>query len=62
MERGFVLDHAHGPQVRAAKWAEGQPERSFWTGIKLKGKRQLEVATYRCTRCGYLEAYAPPPA
>jgi len=30
----------------------------MWTGIKLRGRRQLEIASYRCNRCAYLESYA----
>jgi hypothetical protein len=38
---------------------EGAPERGWFRLLKLRGKRQLEVQTWRCTRCGYLESYAP---
>ncbi len=41
------------------EWAEGPPEKSFWTGFKLKGKEKLRVATYRCPKCGLLQSYAP---
>lgn len=58
MEEGFVRDGADGGQERVARWVEGHPEKAFWTGIRLKGKRQLDVATWRCSRCGYLESYA----
>ena len=59
MEEGFIQDAGqHG--VQTGKWIEGAPEKSFWTGVKTKGKRQFEVHTYRCSRCGYLEAYARP--
>lgn len=57
MEQGFIQDSSkHG--VVTARWIEGEPEKSFWTGIKTKGKRQYDVVTYRCSRCGYLEEYA----
>ena len=59
MEEGFIQDAGqHGIQI--PKWIEGTPEKSFWAGVKTKGKRQHEVRTYRCSRCGYLEAYAHP--
>lgn len=57
MEEGFVKDY-YQHQVRPPMWIEGRPEKSFWSGIRTKGKRQHEIATYRCTRCGYLEQYA----
>jgi hypothetical protein len=57
MEEGFIKDETYG-QVLASKWVEGAPEKSFWTGTKTRGKEQVEVRTYRCTGCGYLESYA----
>ena len=57
MEDGFVLDHTHGGRVQSG-WVEGKPERSIWIGIKLKGREQMPITTYRCPQCGYLESYA----
>jgi len=39
-------------------WIEGAPERGLF-GVDLRGKKSIEVATYRCAGCGYLESYAP---
>jgi hypothetical protein len=39
-------------------WVEGAPMPSFWTGLKTSNRRKLEVTTYRCASCGYLESYA----
>ena len=58
MEPGFVLDRGHHNSKTTQQWVEGAPERSFWTGVKTKGKVQHVVSTYRCERCGYLESYA----
>ena len=58
MEEGFILDNAHGTRVQS-EWIEGLPERTRWTGLKLKGKEHLPVTTFRCLQCGYLESYAP---
>ena len=58
MEKGFVADKAHYSVPETQNWVEGVPERTFWSGIKLKGKEVLPVMTYRCERCGYLESYA----
>jgi hypothetical protein len=55
MEVGFIPDNAFGG-IRSI-WVEGLPEKG-WFGMKLKGRRKLEIATYRCTSCGYLEGYA----
>ena len=57
MDEGFIKDETYG-QVLASKWVEGPPEKSFWTGTKTKGKEQVQVRTYRCSSCGYLESYA----
>ena len=57
MEPGYILDEAYGTRT-VAKWVPGEPERSIWTGLKLRGKTQHDVATYRCKPCGYLESYA----
>ena len=58
MEPGFVLDRGHANSSNTQKWVEGDPERSFWQGLKTKGRDQHSVRTYRCERCGYLESYA----
>lgn len=57
MEEGFIRDQDHGSS-HASNWVEGAPEKSFWTGTKTSGKKQVQVATYRCDSCGYLESYA----
>lgn len=57
MEEGFTADVTYGGVV-TSKWVEGEPEKSFWTGTKTKGKKLVEISTFRCTRCGYLESYA----
>ena len=57
MEEGFIKDVGYG-DVQPSKWVEGAPEKSFWTGVTTRGKEQVQVTTYRCPRCGYLESYA----
>jgi len=57
MDEGFIIDETHGT-MKSQKWAQGAPEYSFWFGLKLRGKNRLDVSTYRCGRCGYLESYA----
>ncbi len=58
MEPGFLIEHGDYGQAGTSEWAEGPPERSVWTGIKLRGKERRRVDTYRCVRCGFLESYA----
>jgi hypothetical protein len=57
MEPGYVIDTGYG-SLGVPKWISGEPVRSIWTGLKVRGKEQLPVKTYRCRRCGYLESYA----
>jgi hypothetical protein len=57
MTEGFVLDKTHGG-VGVSSWVEGSAERSVWTGVKLAGRPQMTIATWRCGRCGFLESYA----
>ena len=57
METGYIVDEGYGTRT-VAKWVSGEPERSIWTGLKMRGKEKLDVASYRCRRCGYLESYA----
>jgi len=60
MEPGFLIDRGHLNALETAQWVEGEPEKSFWTGLKTKGRDRHPVTTYRCERCGYLESYADP--
>lgn len=57
MEEGFVLDNTYGSRSASA-WVEGEPEKSVWVGVKLHGKKAIEIAAFRCTGCGYIEQYA----
>ena len=56
MEQGYLLDESYARR-QPLKWIEGAPD--YWVfNLKLRGKRQFELTTYRCSRCGYLESYA----
>ena len=57
MSEGFVIDQTYGGAA-VPGWVEGSPQRSVWTGVKLVGKPRVDIATWRCGRCGYLEQYA----
>ena len=41
-----------------AAWREGKPKKSVWVGLKLGGSTAIEITTWRCRRCGFLENYA----
>jgi len=56
MEQGFLLDESYGAR-KPSKWVEGLPKYRLWN-LKVSGKRQIEIASYRCQRCGFLESYA----
>lgn len=51
---GLVVD---ARWLMPSRWIEGNPERN-WLGLKTKGKPILEIKTYRCPKCGYLESNA----
>ncbi|WP_066794385.1 hypothetical protein [Sphingomonas soli] len=53
---GFIVDETYGAHG-VSNWVEGQPVKSFWSGIKLP-REKVPVRTFRCNRCGFLESYA----
>jgi hypothetical protein len=57
MIEGWVLDQAHGARA-VSSWVEGEPQKSIWVGVKLEGKTPIEIATWRCKSCGFLEQFA----
>ena len=59
MESGWVPDKTQGGLQRQ-NWSPGEPQPSFWTGLKLEKNQVLPVTTVRCPKCGYLESYAMP--
>jgi hypothetical protein len=58
MEEGFVLDRIQSASSKQQTWVEGEPEPSFWTGLKVKGRRRFGVTAFRCPNCGVLVQYA----
>jgi len=58
MEEGFIVDALDRVNRVVSTWIDGTPEKSFWNGVRLRGKRRIETKTFRCTACGYLESYA----
>jgi predicted Zn-ribbon and HTH transcriptional regulator len=59
MIEGFVMDNTYGTLAVSA-WVEGAPKKSIWVGVKLDGQKPIEIETWRCGKCGFLESYAPP--
>lgn len=57
MEYGYI-PYYHGNGYAPIIWYPGEPERSFWTGLKVRKANTIPVRTFRCPKCGYLESYA----
>ncbi len=57
MEQGFIPE-AKDHSMKVERWVEGAPQKK-WYGLKTRGLRQHEIETWRCSRCGLLESYAP---
>ncbi len=58
MVEGLIIDNSYGTRG-VSSWLEGAPAKSVWVGLKLQGKKPIEIQTLRCSRCGFLESYAP---
>ena len=58
MVRGFIYDRGHYDQKRQQVWVHGEPEASFWSGLKTSGRDVRTVDAFRCTICGRLEFFA----
>jgi len=58
MELGALVLRRHNWKWRSTEWMEGLLERSFWTGLKVGGRRRIPLRTNRCRECGFLESYA----
>jgi hypothetical protein len=57
MEEGFVAVRDEYTGNQQALWNEGEPQNSLWRNIKIS-KQHYPITMFRCTACGYLEAYA----
>lgn len=58
MDGGFLLETTQGGYA-ATQWVAGPPEKSFWTGLKLKRRKQITVYAWRCPGCTQVRLYAP---
>ena len=59
MMRGFIVDHSFH-QIAVSHWVEGLAQKSLMWGTKVPAEKSMPTATFRCTKCGYLESYASP--
>ncbi len=58
MSEGYILDITQSGGRATSKWIEGAPEKSIWTGLKISNRANIDIQTWRCGRCGFLENYA----
>ena len=56
---GVIVDNGHRAAT-VSQWQPGPAIMSRWLGLKIRKKELIPTVTYRCTRCGFLESYAPP--
>ena len=56
MAEGFIADQGHGSYY-VPSWHPEAPDKRWW-GLKLDKKKFRPIATFRCTKCGFLESYA----
>jgi hypothetical protein len=65
MACGFVLDANttdRSSYFTQARWVEGKPVSSEWSGLKWDDKAAYKIAAYRCCGCGLLELHAIDPS
>ncbi|MEP6900806.1 MAG: PF20097 family protein [Actinomycetota bacterium] len=57
MREGFVLDRGDSNVKLTSCWIEGEPEKSFWSGLKTSEREAFRVQAFRCPACNFLEFY-----
>jgi predicted nucleic-acid-binding Zn-ribbon protein len=60
MQEGYIPDRGYNSNYVAnfPVWVSGHPEKRFLGGLDLDGKITLNITTFRCQTCAYLESYA----
>ena len=61
MAEGVIVDMGYG-QSFISHWLPAPIKVARWLGLKVRKKDVIPTVTLRCTRCGFLESYAPPAA
>ena len=59
MSDGVMVDVGYGSST-VASWQSGPPVVSRFWGLKVNKKALIPATAYRCSRCGFIELYAPP--
>ena len=58
MEEGFKLED--GCHIRSVStWYSGRPVRGLFGGVKMAKFNKGPIGSRRCSRCGFVENYAP---
>jgi ribosomal protein S14 len=58
MQGGFLRDLKEH-RAESTYWIAGPIERSFFLGVKVRGKPKGEVQALRCDACGRVDLYVP---
>ncbi len=59
MQQGYILDSMYGNVITTtSKWSRGKPKKILSFALPSSDKKSMEIVTYRCPECGYLESYA----
>ena len=58
MAAGYLVDQGHANSRVVSGWVEGEPGKTSFFNLNVDDRLQLEVRTFRCSRCGFLESYA----
>ena len=56
MAEGFILTE-RSSMPTLLSWSRGTPRKGWW-GVKSGEGKPIEIGTWRCQRCGFLEHYA----
>ena len=59
MQQGYILDAMYGNIVTTtSKWSKGKPKKILSFALPTSENTSMQIVTYRCPECGYLESYA----
>jgi predicted Zn-ribbon and HTH transcriptional regulator len=58
MIEGYIPDFETRDFSSRSVWVEGKPGKSFLTGTQAFKETKINIKTFRCKNCGFLESYA----
>ncbi|MCB1008425.1 MAG: hypothetical protein KDB94_05960 [Acidobacteria bacterium] len=56
---GYLLDRQRASQSGEQHWVEDEPRRTWYGGMKTRGRRHGAVVARRCPKCGHLDLWVP---